>query len=284
MTTHNITLPGGFTLNRYHSSYTTPRPESFREDVTNSEGMSDEQAQIFYSNLIAGAESGEDFSTRWFSSGNDLTTISTSSFVPVDLNSILYKFEANMVYFYTILGQNPPFDYVSAMHRRRLAMDRFLWNPLTYQWHDYCITNSSQIVRAYPSNWFPIWAGAYNTSYTNQLLNALKNSGLLQIGGVLTTQMGSGQQWDSPNAWAPHQSLLVQTLLQLNTQESNMLAQTVALRFLNAIYIGYQSTQMMHEKYNAFIPGAPGSGGEYPPQIGFGWTNGVALEFLNLYG
>jgi len=96
--------------------------------------------------------------------------------------------------------------------------------------------------------------------------------------------LSSGQQWDSPNAWAPHQSLIVQVLLALGTAESQQLAQTVALRFLNAIYIGYQSTKMMHEKYDAFVPGAPGSGGEYPPQIGFGWTNGVALEFLNLYG
>jgi len=243
MTTHNISLPGDHTLNRYYTSNTSPRPESFREDVTSAEGMTDEQAKIFYSNVIAGAESGEDFSTRWFTDGNDLSTITTSNIVPVDLNSILYKFEANMVYFYNILGQTPTFDYSQAMIRRRAAMDRFLWNPVTYQWLDYCTTNSSQIIKAYPSNWFPIWAGAYNTNNTNQLLNAIKNSNLLQVGGVLTTQLSSGQQWDSPNAWAPHQSLMVQVLLQLGTQESQQLAQTVALRFLNAIYIGYQSTK-----------------------------------------
>jgi len=27
--------------------------------------------------------------------------------------------------------------------------------------------------------------------------------------------------------------------------------------------------------------GTSGGGGEYEPQLGFGWTNGVALEFLN---
>lgn len=37
----------------------------------------------------------------------------------------------------------------------------------------------------------------------------------------------------------------------------------------------------MYEKYNAFKVGVGGGGGEYVPQIGFGWTNGVALVLLN---
>lgn len=40
----------------------------------------------------------------------------------------------------------------------------------------------------------------------------------------------------------------------------------------------------MHEKYNAFVPGERGNGGEYDPQVGFGWTNGVVLELLDVYG
>jgi hypothetical protein len=37
----------------------------------------------------------------------------------------------------------------------------------------------------------------------------------------------------------------------------------------------------MFEKYNAFEMGIGGGGGEYTPQIGFGWSNGVALVLLN---
>ena len=36
----------------------------------------------------------------------------------------------------------------------------------------------------------------------------------------------------------------------------------------------------MYEKYNAYEIGVGGGGGEYIPQIGFGWTNGVALVLL----
>ena len=35
----------------------------------------------------------------------------------------------------------------------------------------------------------------------------------------------------------------------------------------------------MNEKYNGFS-GSGGGGGEYEPQVGFGWTNGVALVLL----
>jgi len=139
-------------------------------------------------------------------------------------------------------------------------------------------------MRSYPSNWFPIWAGAYNESMRDGLLQSLENSGLIQKGGVLSTTLESGEQWDSPNAWAPHQSLVVELLLELATPQSVELAEIVATRWINSAYLTFQSTHMMHEKYNALIPGAYGSGGEYPPQVGFGWSNSVTLEFLSIYG
>lgn len=37
----------------------------------------------------------------------------------------------------------------------------------------------------------------------------------------------------------------------------------------------------MYEKYDAFVIGSGGDGGEYTPQVGFGWSNGVALVLLN---
>ena len=41
----------------------------------------------------------------------------------------------------------------------------------------------------------------------------------------------------------------------------------------------------MFEKYDALRPGFPGGGGEYQSaQLGFGWTNGVALALLDAFG
>lgn len=40
----------------------------------------------------------------------------------------------------------------------------------------------------------------------------------------------------------------------------------------------------MYEKYDATKPGARGEGGEYTPQVGFGWTNGAVLHLLLILG
>ena len=40
----------------------------------------------------------------------------------------------------------------------------------------------------------------------------------------------------------------------------------------------------MYEKYNSELIGSAGQGGEYTVQEGFGWSNGVALYFINKYG
>lgn len=46
----------------------------------------------------------------------------------------------------------------------------------------------------------------------------------------------------------------------------------------------FNKTGAMHEKYDVSTPGGLiGGGGEYKPQIGFGWSNGVLLDFLSRY-
>lgn len=46
----------------------------------------------------------------------------------------------------------------------------------------------------------------------------------------------------------------------------------------------YNATGAMHEKYDVTKPGGEiGGGGEYAPQVGFGWSNGVALDLLANY-
>jgi len=39
----------------------------------------------------------------------------------------------------------------------------------------------------------------------------------------------------------------------------------------------------VHEKMNVEALGAPGAGGEYLPQAGFGWSNGALLVFLSKF-
>ena len=112
---------------------------------------------------------------------------------------------------------------------------------------------------------------------------SLRGSGLLQPGGVATTLVASGEQWDWPNAWPPLQQMLVEGLAGCGAAGGAVLAEEVALRWLRSNHRGWSRDGVMHEKYDATRPGESGGGGEYVPQVGFGWTNGVVLSLLERY-
>jgi alpha,alpha-trehalase len=57
----------------------------------------------------------------------------------------------------------------------------------------------------------------------------------------------------------------------------------IAELWIHGNYRVYNKTQHMYEKYNVNGNVAPGKGGEYDVVIGFGWSNGVALDLLYTY-
>jgi len=103
---------------------------------------------------------------------------------------------------------------------------------------------------------------------------------LLARGGLRTTLVNSGQQWDAPNGWAPLQWIAVQGLENYGHSD---IAARVARNWIATVSHTFRLTGHTHEKYdieNGFI----GGGGEYEPQIGFGWTNGVTRDLIHGYG
>jgi alpha,alpha-trehalase len=55
------------------------------------------------------------------------------------------------------------------------------------------------------------------------------------------------------------------------------LAMEIRYRWVNLVERTFMQTGKMMEKYHVEDLEAPGGGGEYPNQDGFGWTNGVYL-------
>merc|ERR1711871_1642020 len=63
------------TLQRYDSSLTSPRPESFAEDVALSTGLTSiTEKKALWRNVAAGAERGWDFSSSWLTDKSSLKT------------------------------------------------------------------------------------------------------------------------------------------------------------------------------------------------------------------
>lgn len=86
----------GHLVARYGDKSSGPRPESYREDIeTGKDFPTESEREAHYSELKAAAESGMDFSSRWFINENgtndgDLRNLKTRSIIPVELNAILY--------------------------------------------------------------------------------------------------------------------------------------------------------------------------------------------------
>lgn len=67
-------------------------------------------------------------------------------------------------------------------------------------------------------------------------------------GGVPTSLIASGQQWDYPNGWPPLQDILVQGLLGLKTPAATKKSYEYADKWLRSNYKGFSTYNKMFEK------------------------------------
>uniref|UniRef100_A0AAY4E4K4 Trehalase n=1 Tax=Denticeps clupeoides TaxID=299321 RepID=A0AAY4E4K4_9TELE len=252
-----------------------------------------EAKEKLYMELHSGAESGWDFSSRWFvgngqsSSRTTLRDIYTSALVPTDLNALMCLNERTVAGFHEALGNKAEaMQYHQAYVNRLAAVQEVLWDPEKGAWFDYNLLTNRSEVAFYPTNLAPVWAGCFNsTDMALRSLQYLKASGALQYpNGVPTSLKDSGQQWDLPNAWPPLQQLLIQGLSETPSEEAQELAFELAQRWIRTNWLAYIKYEAMFEKYDVNGDGKPGGGGEYEVQLGFGWSNGVALQLLDEFG
>ena len=115
---HAVMMKDGEILNRYCDELSTARPESYKEDVELTHQSSQEPA-ILYKHLRAGAESGWDYSSRWFRDGESFATIHTAEIIPVDLNCLLCHLEQTIAEGYDV--NNDTHNY---QHYKQLAEKR----------------------------------------------------------------------------------------------------------------------------------------------------------------
>ena len=273
----------GHVLNRYVSANQEPRPESYKEDIATASSSSLKNKGQVYADIIAAAESGWDFSSRWLSDGNNLNSISTSNVLAIDLNVYLHRMEKNLATFYTTLRKpKKALYYTQAALRRENAIQDLLWNETNCMWMDFLIGQERQSSVLSAASFFPLWS-IQNSSRTECILDALQTSTLWGKGGIATSSVDTGQQWDGSNAWPPIQDIIVQGLLYTEHPRGAVMARELVRRWVTSNHAAWNESGVMYEKYNATRPGGSGSGGEYNVQVGFGWSNGVVLKFLTQY-
>ena len=121
---------------------------------------------------------------------------------------------------------------------------------------------------------------AHDTEVALRTAAAMRDR-LLQHGGMGTTLVASGEQWDEPNGWAPLQWLAIAGCRRYGL---DALADEIRHRWLATVGSLYARECKLVEKYVVAPTGdgaVGGGGGEYPLQDGFGWTNGVTRRMLH---
>ncbi len=263
----------GVKLSRYWDELETPRPEAFVEDLDTARG-SEDPSEV-YRNLRAGAASGWDFSSRWCRVPHDLTTIATTDVVPVDLNALLVQLERTIASVLTATGDAPSaarWEH-AGLERAAVIRDRF-WDPDVSWFCDLDRLSGERRTSLSLAGMVPLAVGIA-THDQALLAKATLIDRFLAPGGLRSTLVESGQQWDAPNGWAPLHWWAVTGLRAYGFVEQ---ANLIADRWLATCRAGFLADGTLLEKYDVEVRGRRAGGGEYEVQEGFGWTNGVLAD------
>ena len=270
-----VLLPEGEVLNRYWDNYARPRPESFREDslLLTESGRNPTD---LYRNLRAACESGWDFSSRWLRDTSNLASIHTTEIIPVDLNSLIYHMEITLADMYRLKG-DPDLQqkYLDLAQKRKAAVIKYCWSKSESFFMDYDFVTENHTGKRSLAAVYPLFFRLADQQHATGVAAGVEQE-FLQPHGLISTLYTTGQQWDAPNGWAPLQWMAIQGL---RNYGFGSLGEQIKQGWVRHNIEVFRETGKLVEKYNV-VEGVEGSGGEYPNQDGFGWTNGVLLRLL----
>lgn len=199
-------------------------------------------------------------------------------YVPVDLNSLLYKYEADLAWAYKILkNAKKSTHYKQQATRRAETINTLLFNAKKGFYFDY--NYQTQKLSSFHSiaGFLPLWAGLATPEHAKKVPNHLKK--FEQSGGVAATTkknlLKPYRQWDYPNGWAPHQWFTVVGLENYGYKKD---AERIRNKWIQLNLEIFTQTGAFWEKYDV-VKRTIGQAGRYPTQSGFGWTNGVFVAF-----
>lgn len=275
---HSVYRAGNKVLQRYYDRNQEPRAEMYGADIEELEKAGRDSAEFFL-DVRAACESGWDFSSRWLEANLDLGTIHCADILPVDLNCLMWNLEKVIAKALKANGNS----YESLLFKRMAEQRRTdilttFWNTEASFFCDYNFVKEKLLSLKSLAGVFPLFFNIATQRQADACAKVIEAE-FLKPGGVVTTNIKSGQQWDAPNGWAPLQWI---TVIGLRNYGHHELADQIKDNWLNLNRKVFKETGKMLEKYNVEDTSLLSGGGEYPVQDGFGWTNGVFLALLNI--
>ncbi|CAD5211712.1 unnamed protein product [Bursaphelenchus okinawaensis] len=268
-----------------------PRPESHKEDVNLTKNVTEvDQKHKIWHELASAAESGWDFSTRWLRNNDDLSTLETTSILPVDLNAFICGSKMVLMNLYKEVGGNGDriIELEKEIRAMKKMMDKVFLDFETGTYLDYNIRKGCHNREFYPIAFAPFFCELFDDEAHDEILNntfrRMKEMGAWDyVGGIPASLTTSQEQWDFPNVWPPLVHMVVEALRKSSDSTLKKAGYDLATKFVAYSYEVFKEYGYMFEKYEATGRRKVGSGGEYKVQQGFGWTNGVVLDIIMTY-
>ncbi|MCM1982592.1 trehalase family glycosidase [Lyngbya confervoides] len=239
----------------------------------------DKLTDLFYQGDRSMRESGFDISDRFGPFSVDII-----HYAPVCLNSLLYQMEQDIAWMHRQVKHLDQVAYWEDQgSRRQHLVNQFLWDEAAGQYFDYNFRSGHRRPYKFATTFMPLWAGLASQAQAQRVAQNLVH--FEAPGGLLTSTHVSGNQWDAPFGWAPLQFFAVQGLTRYGYHPE---AHRLAAKFVHLVSAEFGRTGNIFEKYDVERCSAQVSDeilfGYSSNEIGFGWTNGVILEFLALLG
>lgn len=238
-------------------------------------------------------ESGWDFTSRFYNRCNH--------FLPIDLNSYLYKYEKDFAAAAHLVGNEKDkrhWEYEA--EKRREEIQRLMWNDADGFFYDYGHAYNRQSDFLSLAGFTPLWAGVASEKQAKRMVMKLKTFETPH-GLVITAKKSLAthidlshvpdrfrlaledvlkpKQWDYPNSWPPLEYLTVVGLLQYGFVDD---ACRLMEKYIKTHAAIFRKQGTFFERINGVTGDKPDKDFHYKTQSGFGWTNAIFFRFIKL--
>lgn len=232
-----------------------------------------ELTDLFYLGDRAMRESGYDPSDRFGPFNVDVI-----HYLPVDLNSLLYRYELEAAEICGLLGlSSEAGEWVERARARRSRVLHYCWDEESGLFLDYDFRTQKRRQYPFGTSYFPLWTRLATVEQAERMAANVKL--FERPGGLLTSPHVSGNQWDAPYGWAPLQMVAIDGLYHYGHDE---IARRLSVKFCSLVLKEFLRTGGILEKYDVEkrTSAVALKYGYTTNEIGFGWTNAV---FTRLY-
>lgn len=228
----------------------------------------------FITHLGSEHESGWDMTSRFDNRCLD--------YLPIDLNSCLYKYEIDLAEYYRIQRQHKKSkQYLKKAEDRLAQVNELMWNKKKHFYFDYDYQKKKKSNFFSVAGFYPLWAKLASPDQAS-----LIRQYVLPIfefdGGIVNTQRYNlseeFKQHDFPNGWPHQQWIVIKGLLNYGYKED---AERIAKKWLDLNQKLFLQTGKFWEKHDVVnCDIGMFNLNRYPTQSGFGWTNAVFVRLL----